>query len=76
MTMIDYLLLGGVAAAAIYTAYRLLRGWRNSALMRDDSEGRRELNAPLEMAPGNRLATGAPWGQRAKEQLNESDFKN
>ena len=30
MTVIDYLLLGGVAAAAIYSVYRLFLGWRNS----------------------------------------------
>jgi hypothetical protein len=31
MNIIDYFLIGGVAAAAIYRVYRLFLGWRNSA---------------------------------------------
>jgi hypothetical protein len=34
MTIIDYLLIGVVAAAAIYIVYRLFLGWRNSAFPR------------------------------------------
>ncbi|HEY4758544.1 MAG TPA: hypothetical protein VIH43_08290 [Chthoniobacterales bacterium] len=38
MTIIDYLLIGGVVAAAFYTVYRLFRGWRNSAFTPDERE--------------------------------------
>jgi hypothetical protein len=31
MTMIDYLLLGGLFAAIAYTVYRLFVGWRHSS---------------------------------------------
>jgi hypothetical protein len=67
MTIIDYLLICGIAAAAIYTVYRLFRGWRNSAFTPDESEMGGELNAPAEAVSGRRVATGTPWNQRAKE---------
>jgi len=75
MTIIDYFLLGVVAAAAIFTAYRLFRGWRNSALTRDQTEEVGEPSAPPETVRGSRLATGTPWDQRAKEQLKASNFE-
>jgi hypothetical protein len=36
MTIIDYLLLGGVAAAVVYTVYRLFLGWRNTTLRQEE----------------------------------------
>jgi hypothetical protein len=38
MMIIDYLLIGGAAAVAIYTVYRLFLGWRNSAFRQEESE--------------------------------------
>ena len=40
MPIIDYLLIGGTAAAAIYTVYRLFMGWRNSTF--DEVERKHE----------------------------------
>jgi len=40
MTVIDYLLIGSVAAAVVYTVYRLFLGWRNST-SRQDKERKR-----------------------------------
>jgi hypothetical protein len=76
MTIIDYLLIGGVTAVAIYTMYRLFRGWRNLAFTHDEREMGGDLSMPPEAAPGRHLATGTPWSQRAKEQLNASDFES
>jgi hypothetical protein len=74
MTIKDYLLIGAVAAAAIYTVYRLFLGWRNSAFRQDKSENGGEPNAPTEAQPIRRVATGAPWTRRA-ERLNASNFQ-
>jgi hypothetical protein len=43
MTIIDYLLLGGFAAAAFYTGYRLFRGWLRTPSHEIESE---TLNIP------------------------------
>ena len=37
MTIIDHLLIGVAATAAIYTVYRLFLGWRNSTFRQDES---------------------------------------
>lgn len=76
MTIIDYLLIAGVAAAVIYTVYRLFLGWRKSAFTPDESEMPGELKAPPEAVSGRRVATGTPWNQRAKERLNASNFES
>jgi hypothetical protein len=66
MTIIDYLLIGGVAAAAIYTVYRLFLGWRNSTFQTDESENAGHRNAMGKTWPGPRVGTGAPWTRRAE----------
>jgi hypothetical protein len=66
MTIIDYLLIGGVVAAAFYTVYRLFLGWRNSAFRQDESEMGGELKGPTETVPGRRVATGTPWSRVRK----------
>jgi hypothetical protein len=38
MTIVDYILVGGVAALAIHVGYRLFVGWRNSAFPQNQSE--------------------------------------
>ena len=38
MTLIDYLLLAGFGAAAVYTVSRLFMGWRNSVFTHDENE--------------------------------------
>jgi hypothetical protein len=53
MTMIDYLLLGGFAAAGVYTIYRLFVGFRNSSTAKVRVEETEEADQ-----------TGAPWRAR------------
>ena len=45
MTIIDYLLIGGVGAAVVYTAYRLFLGWRNSTSRQDEERTNEQANA-------------------------------
>jgi hypothetical protein len=45
MTIIDYLLIGAVAAAVAYTVYRLFLGWRNSTLRQDEERTSEQANA-------------------------------
>jgi hypothetical protein len=44
MTMIDYLLLGGLAAASVYTICRLFIGLRNSSTAQVRMDGTEERN--------------------------------
>lgn len=61
MNIMEYVLIGGIAAAAIYTVYRLFLGWRNSAAPME-SDGRDEINeAVTKQQTNHRVATGAPW---------------
>ena len=66
MIIIDHLLIAAVAAAAIYTVYRLFLGWRNSAFPQHKREMNVEVNTRDEAQPGRLVATGAPWKSRAK----------
>jgi hypothetical protein len=66
MTIMDYLLISGVAAAAFYTVYRLFLGWRNSAFPQDESETAGDLKVSAEAQPIRRVATGAPWKRRGE----------
>jgi hypothetical protein len=50
MIIIDYLLLGGFAAAGVYTIYRLFVGFRNSSTAKVLVEETEEADH-----------TGAPW---------------
>lgn len=45
MTIMDYLLIGSVAAAVTYTVYRLFVGWRNSTSRQDEERTREQVNA-------------------------------
>jgi hypothetical protein len=67
MTLIDYLLVGGFAAASIYTVSRLFIGFRNSSTADARLESIEESNRAV-AADNNRPAgstTSAPW-HRAK----------
>jgi hypothetical protein len=66
MTIIDYLLIGGVAVAAVYAVFRLFLGWRNSAFPQDERETSGDLKVPAEAQPTRRVATDAPWKRRAE----------
>jgi hypothetical protein len=76
MTIIDSLLIGVAAAAAIYTVYRLFLGWRNSAFPQDDSEKSGQLNeaaAHRWSSHGNRRALEAACKSK---RLNPFKFQN
>jgi hypothetical protein len=45
MTIIDYLLIGSVVAAGVYTVYRLFLGWRNSTSRQDEERTSEQVNA-------------------------------
>ncbi|PYJ10506.1 MAG: hypothetical protein DMF06_06155 [Verrucomicrobia bacterium] len=59
MTIIDYLLLAGFVAAAVYTIYRLFLGWLNSRS--NELQTNRAEEATSGGAP---MSTGAPWQPR------------
>jgi hypothetical protein len=63
MTMIDYLLLGGFAAASVYTVYRLFVGFRNSSSAdlqaETTDEPKSTVTLPNNLPTGS--TTGAPW---------------
>lgn len=66
MTMIDYLLLGGFAAASTYTIYRLFVGFRNSSTANVRVEGAEEADQAgiAENPRPTSYTTAAPWGTR------------
>jgi hypothetical protein len=63
MTMIDYLLLGGFAAASLYTVYRLFVGFRNSSSANLQTERAAEPEGTVAVPNNPRIGstTGAPW---------------
>lgn len=66
MIMIDYLLLGGFAAAGVYTIYRLFVGFRNSSTAKVRVEGTEEADQALAVdipRPAD-SSTRAPWRAR------------
>ena len=66
MTLIDYLLLGILAALLIHAVLRLfLLRWGNSALRHEEREKSGEPKAVSEQL-GRRVATRAPWTRRAE----------
>lgn len=74
MTMIDYLLLAGFAAASGYTICRLFVGLRNSSTARVRMDGTEEGNlaADADTPRPAGFATRAPWQSRKltkKEEL-------
>ena len=66
MTMIDYLLLAGFAAASVYTIFRLFVGLRNSppAQVRMDVADEGNLPTDAETSRRAEFATRAPWQSR------------
>jgi hypothetical protein len=64
MTILDYLLLAGFVAAALYTVYRLFIGWQRSRSHEavDQSRG---IESPIKPKPAETgFITGAPWQPR------------
>jgi hypothetical protein len=64
MTILDYLLLAGFVAAALYTGYRLFVGWLRSRSPEalDQSRGIESSIKPKPAETG--FITGAPWQPR------------
>jgi hypothetical protein len=61
MTIIEYLLIGSIGVAAIYTVCRLFVGWRNSTFLQGGGEMGSELEVPAEPQPSRHVRTRAPW---------------
>jgi hypothetical protein len=69
MTMIDYLLLGGFAAASVYTICRLFVGLRNSAPAQAQMDGTEENQAANVETPRPAASvTRAPWQSRNERE--------
>jgi hypothetical protein len=68
MTIIEYLLIGSIAAAAVYTVCRLFLGWRNSTFPHGRAIGG-ERNVPAKGQPAGRVTTSAPW-KRCEEAID------
>ena len=73
MTMIDYLLLGGFAAASGYTICRLFVGLRNSSTAPARMEGTAEANqaADADTPRPAGSVTRAPWQSRKLTEKEE-----
>jgi hypothetical protein len=64
MTILDYLLLAGFVAAALYTGYRLFVGWLRSRSPQTLDQGR-EVGSSTKLKPAETgFITGAPWQSR------------
>ena len=70
MTMIDYLLLGGFAAASVYTICRLFVGLRNSSAAPVRMDGTEERNHAVAADTPRPAAsvTRAPWQSRKQTE--------
>jgi hypothetical protein len=64
MTILDYLLLVGFVAAALYTGYRLFVGWLRSRSPEALDQGR-GIESSIKPKPTETgFITGAPWQPR------------
>jgi hypothetical protein len=64
MTTLDYLLLAGFVAAALYTGYRLFVGWLRSPFSETLDRGK-GIESSIKPKPAETgFITGAPWQPR------------
>jgi hypothetical protein len=64
MTILDYLLLAGSVAAALYTSYRLFVGWLRSRSPETLNQSR-AIESSIKPKPAETgFITGAPWQPR------------